>query len=213
MALTRTAQELQQLKVRLAKISNGGDVANSTEEIETLLGVLEQQSLTPELIQSSGLGPVVRGIFNKLEPSSVTQTKAAQLLKSWKDTIDAAKAKSATHGEKKDEEKRSKVEPASFVIKLPSASSANPTDVPAVHNLASLSNQKASLSGERRPAFTSIKDALSISKLDTVKAEFLAIQIEDALHTKLSGKQYSAKVRTLAFNLKKNEVNESFYVN
>ena len=71
----------------------------------------------------------------------------------------------------------------------------------------SSAGRKNNLPSERRPIYTVFHNIFK-SAISSQQADQIALDIEEALHTQNQGnlKQYSAKAKTIAFNLNKNKV-------
>ncbi|RYG97609.1 hypothetical protein EON65_52585 [archaeon] len=192
---------LQDVKHDIERVIAKGDLENEEEIMHDMLSRVSEISMTPELIMKSGLGEMIATVREKFNFSTKVPELARAILLSWRTIMKISKSKAAPVKDTKPTNDASKkVVP---VAASPSVPIASPPPKPAEPSV----GRKISLPSERRPIYTVFYNIYK-SSVSNQQAEQLALDIEEALHSQNQGnlKQYSAKAKTIAFNLNKNKV-------
>jgi hypothetical protein len=164
---------------------------NQESSILDMLKVVQETHVTPETISQSGLGKVISSIRKKYSTvSTAIGCLSSSIMLNWKKIVKNGKEeKPAQSGEKK-------------VI----------ADSVRLEQLRLLKQENfdrlSSISKPRMVAFNIFRNLFK--EIEDIRAETLALDIEDGLNNMLShdsmSKAYMAKARSLAFNISKNNV-------
>ena len=205
---SRVEVELSEIKRSLEKCLHE---LNNEEQIFDLLSALERVQFTPKLIKETKLGNVVATIRGKFKTINTKITdKSHALMASWKSIMDAA-AKSEHSTDAKDKEKEAKKEkphkpePVSFSTSSSSSSysSSGKVDMNAVQGKVN------HLPVSRKSIYNILLATISPACAHETACS-VALSIEEALNKQHPAdsqlKAYTNKAKSLAFNLKKNEV-------
>ena len=209
--MERVTAELHDIKKSLEKCL---PEINHEEQIFDLLGALDRIQLTPKLIKEMKLGNLMSTIRNKFKESEPKiSEKAAALMASWKKLIEMSMAENrqAETGEhdKKETHHSLKVPTANFVQPAPPTSSSQKGSKLDQHSLNASVN---ALAPSRKIVFNIFLNTLKPSST-LENATAVALRIEEELFAQFPSesmiKGYTNKAKTLAFNLKKNDVSLS----
>lgn len=190
-------QKVQDIKLQLDKVLSNPPYENEVEAVSDMLSRVAEFEMTPELIAKSGLGNTLASAREKLQFAPTVADKARDILLSWKAIMKKAKgAKEAakTEGHAKE---------------APAVAKFNTEPAPPEPSASALAGRKSALPGERKAMVTVFQNIFKTS-LGPPRSEQLALDIEEAINSlhpsSAEAKQYSAKAKTLAFNVQKNKV-------
>ena len=201
----RMETELLEIKRSLEKALTE---AENTEQIFDLLSALERTVLTPKLIKETKLGNVVASVRSKLKGNAKICEKAVSLLASWKKIIESSmKSSSTTDGKDKDHIKKEHNKPNNATFVTTSNSSGGDTSLKLDKNAIQTKIQQ--LPPSRKSIYNILFSTLSVANTNDITSS-VAMNIEEAINSQLSAesnlKAYTNKAKSLAFNLKKNNV-------
>ena len=202
----RLLSQVQDLRKALDKAVKGNE---SAESVMDMLVAIEILPMTPDLIKDSKLGKILMATRTKFTAESSTlapdvSNKARDILVEWKKIIE-------------NQMKKEKIEKATTVSDVisPSKKVENvlkikmtpPAELTAIERTRS---ELISFPEARRKVVALLTGYLKLSTQDADHAEQIAFTVDkavDELHSfDLDNKAYMGVVRSLAFNLKRNEV-------
>lgn len=203
---SRAEAELYEIKRSLEKsLAEAGH----EEQIFDQLGALERAHVTPKTIKETRLGNTLAAVRGKFKTTDAKiAEKAAAIMANWKKIMEANMNKTAEdHGDGHKEVKKDvnhKPAAVSFVS-VSSSSGSGGTHM----DLASVEAKVNALPAARKTVYNILLTTLTESTPRNV-AGSVALHIEEALNNSLSAdsalKAYTNKAKSLAFNLKKNDV-------
>ena len=194
--MSRLADEINAIKKALNDIIAGAaDALNShSERVMDLVAALSKIAITPQVIKETKIGNLVANVKAKYSGNAAVAEAAKEVLLKWKKIIEGS-------GKKPSGSKEDKAAPRSG----PSGSSYSLS--------AELRDKLTSLPAGRQNAIKLLTDSAKVG-LQSTDVDKLAIagivgyKVEEEMDLMLdfgrNNKAYSAKLRTLMFNLKKN---------
>eukprot|EP01039_Chlorochromonas_danica_P007817 gene7817-8629_t len=225
-------QKVLDFKHSLDKILSNPDYQHEAESVRDILRLVAEVEMTADLISKSGMGNTIAGTREKFLSDSSIAEQARSILLSWKAIMKSKSSKkndsSSTTTATTSAAAATKTTTSTAVAShthLPAAkftipdssSTTRPSDDAVAAVVAVVDSRRVALSGERRSVFTVFSRLFQKSFPSPVDADRLALDIEEAIHLKFPSSQdskaYSAKAKTLAFNIQKNQHLKNLLVN
>jgi hypothetical protein len=203
---SRVEAEMHEIKRSLEKCMAESE---HDEQIFDELCALERVQVTPKVIKDTKMGNTLAAIRGKFKASNgKIADKAAALMAAWKKIMEASMQKGDGHGTEgqKETKKESHHKPpiANFVSPSSSSVSGN-----AHMDKAAVESKLNGLSSARKLVYNILLTTFTDTTPRDV-ASAVALSIEEALNKQMSAesmlKAYTNKAKSLAFNLKKNDV-------
>ena len=214
----KVESDITRLKLSLDKVL---DSSGTCSEALDILNALELVPMTLEFLRSTKVGKAVANVQKKFESSSEPHKLAATIVSKWKLIVDKSKKeeKKTIDGANTNNKVTTKsVGELPPNLKEKIHGNSNPKDVLAKEEARKSAATKESigmadqnddlyneLSDNRRKIMEIFANRLSKDCTEPTIAKFLGYKIEKSVYDMFEVKsEYSAKVRSLAFNLKQN---------
>ncbi len=209
---TRVKETLGEIRKSLEKLLND---ETEDERIRDELAALAEIPMTPELIKDSKLGKIILNIREKYDSKDANiSNQAKSILIGWKNIIEKHKHVASSSSAVKDDNGGSKTDThkgltSANVAKFNLSTSVSSPSKP---------DMKAYISQlpATRAAIVNVFSNIFKASANPAMSDSIAVGIEEAmqeqfpLDSSASAKHYNVKAKLLSFNIKKNQVCDTF---